>query len=107
MKGFAHRNNPDRFIRILKTKAMSISQHLDRTHLFWTDWIGTFVASRSVSPEGENDERRQITVYHLHMIVMQTEEVLVLVGDERNTIQTERTFRTFETTQMIRVTQSL
>lgn len=38
---------------------------------------------------------------------MQTEEILVLVGDERNTVQTERTFGTFETTQMIRVTKSL
>ena len=86
---------------------MSISQCLDTTHLFWTDWIGTFVASRSISPEGENDEKGQISVRHLHMIVMQTEEILMLVGDERNTIQTERTFGTFETTQMIRVTQSL
>lgn len=41
------------------------------------------------------------------VIIGQTEEISMMIGDEGETIETRRTFRTFETRQMIGLTQCL
>ena len=110
MEGFAHRNDSHCFIGILfQSREISNDGESSETHFFWTDRIGTLITPRSVSPMDREvwNVPFSLSLPGLHVVIMQTEEILVLVGDEGHSIQAQRTFGTLETRQMIRLTQSL